>query len=152
METFTNYHGDGSSAYYRVEDMGGILLVQEVLDFGKYCRILDTYRIEGDCAELLHRKVMNLELDATKTETEIGNKVFDTTAKQSVAYLGLQQINDPEYISNAIEEVISKFPKQSSEYKSGKKNLLGFFIKTANDMFENLNPKMLSAGFQSKLS
>ncbi len=50
------------------------------------------------------------------------------SAKAIVASKGLVQISDPAVIESAVDEVISAFPDELAQFKSGKTKMLGFFV------------------------
>ncbi len=65
---------------------------------------------------------------------KMGKKVFaemwntKESARGIVKKLGLKKISDTAVLSEMVEEVIKKFPKQVTDYKNGKEKIFGFFV------------------------
>ena len=65
---------------------------------------------------------------------KIGKEVFEESFKTGeppmaiVVRRGVQQISDPNKLSEVIEQVITANPQQVQGYQSGKDNLFGFFV------------------------
>ena len=58
--------------------------------------------------------------------------------------MGLEQIDDTEELEKIILEIIKENPKQLEEYKSGKENILQFFVgKTMAATNGKANPKLV---------
>ncbi len=66
---------------------------------------------------------------------------------------GLTQITDTNAIVKVIDEVITIYSKQVSDYQNGNMRLLGFFVgKVLKEMQGKANPKQVSALLQKKLT
>lgn len=57
--------------------------------------------------------------------------------RKIVQILGLRAINDEGEILQVCEKVIGLYPKQAEEYRKGKKNVIGRFIKAVMDETKN---------------
>ena len=78
-------------------------------------------------------ELINLIEDST-ISNKIGKDILPEllekggSAKAIVASKGLVQISDPAVIESAVDEVISAFPDELAQFKSGKTKMLGFFV------------------------
>jgi aspartyl-tRNA(Asn)/glutamyl-tRNA(Gln) amidotransferase subunit B len=64
---------------------------------------------------------------------------------QIMADLGLEQIDDKRELEKIIDEIIAKNPRQVEGYKSGKKNILQFFVgQTMSATKGKANPKVVA--------
>lgn len=57
--------------------------------------------------------------------------------KKIVQILGLRAVNDESEIRQICEKIVSLNPKQVEDYRKGKKNVLGFFVKKVMDETKN---------------
>jgi aspartyl-tRNA(Asn)/glutamyl-tRNA(Gln) amidotransferase subunit B len=72
--------------------------------------------------------------------------------KDVVEEKGLAQLSDESALSAAVDAVITRNPAEVEKYKSGKKNLLGFFVGQAmKDLKGKGNPGVLNALFKKRL-
>ena len=105
-------------------------LINEVLARCNESRInIDTCPVTakklGEMIKMIERKEIS---------GKIGKKIFSEMwntklpPKEIIKKLGLKKINDLRTLSNMVEEVIKKFPKQVTDYKKGKEKIFGFFI------------------------
>jgi aspartyl-tRNA(Asn)/glutamyl-tRNA(Gln) amidotransferase subunit B len=71
---------------------------------------------------------------------------------QIVQDKGLAQVSDEAALEAAVESVIARSAAEVAKYKSGKKNLLGFFVGQAmKDLKGKGNPGVLNALFKKRL-
>ncbi len=98
-------------------------------------------------------------VDKEEISNKIGKDILDIMLKQGGSPLdiiekqNLKQLNDPKEIEPVVEQVIKENPDNLAKYKSGRTNLLGFFVgqvikKTAG----KANPKITNRIVQKKLS
>ncbi len=74
------------------------------------------------------------------------------SAKALVEKKGLLQISDPKVIEAAIDKVIEANPGELEKYRSGKKNLLGFFVgQVMKATGGKADPKLTNQLLQKKL-
>ncbi len=79
--------------------------------------------------------------------------VSKKTPTQIVEEKGLKQVSDTGSIEKAIDEVISKFPNEVAEYRSGKDKLFGFLIGQVMKLTQGkANPQSLNELLKKKLS
>ncbi|MCX7965652.1 MAG: Asp-tRNA(Asn)/Glu-tRNA(Gln) amidotransferase subunit GatB, partial [Syntrophorhabdaceae bacterium] len=95
-------------------------------------------------------ELLSLIKDGT-ISIKIGKDIFpelcnrDISPKKLVEEKGLIQISDESEISAKIDEILSRFPKEVQEFKSGKEKLLGFFVgQVMKETKGKANPKMLN--------
>jgi aspartyl-tRNA(Asn)/glutamyl-tRNA(Gln) amidotransferase subunit B len=68
-----------------------------------------------------------------------------TSPKRLVAEKGMVQISDEDAIVRLIDQVISRSPKEVSEFRAGKEKLLGFFVgQVMKETKGKANPKLLN--------
>lgn len=66
--------------------------------------------------------------------------------------LGLRAINDEAEIRRICQEVVEASPQQAKAYRSGKKGVLGFFVKSVMDATKNgANPEITNRMLQEVL-
>src|ERR1700704_5622336 len=71
---------------------------------------------------------------------------------QIVQEKGLSQVSDESALEAVVDAVIARSPAEVEKYKSGKKNLLGFFVGQAmKDLKGKGNPGVLNALFKKRL-
>ncbi len=98
-------------------------------------------------------------VDKEEISNKIGKDVLDIMLKQGgnpldiIEKQNLKQLNDPKELEPIVELVIKENPDNVEKYKSGRTNLLGFFVgqvmkKTAG----KANPKLTNQLVQKKLS
>jgi aspartyl-tRNA(Asn)/glutamyl-tRNA(Gln) amidotransferase subunit B len=87
------------------------------------------------------------------------SEVFDIAVKtgqdphQIITNKGVVQISDPREIEEVAREILAKFPNEVVKYKSGKKNLFGFFVGEVMKATKGqANPKIASEILQKLLS
>ncbi|HEY9647477.1 MAG TPA: Asp-tRNA(Asn)/Glu-tRNA(Gln) amidotransferase subunit GatB [Chroococcidiopsis sp.] len=74
------------------------------------------------------------------------------SAKALVESKGLIQVSDPTVIESTIDEVIAAFPSELEKYRSGKTNLLGFFVgQVMKKTGGRADPKLTNQILQKKL-
>jgi aspartyl-tRNA(Asn)/glutamyl-tRNA(Gln) amidotransferase subunit B len=73
-------------------------------------------------------------IEANTISNKIGKDILPElltkggSAKALVESKGLIQVSDPKVIEEAIEQVLAAHPDELEKYRSGKKNMLGFFV------------------------
>ncbi len=131
-----------------VEQMQSALFFDKVLELGANAKIAVNFMM-GEIAAYL--KEHHIEITDTKLTPEnlaelvgliekdtisnnIGKQILiemieeGTKASAIVEKKGLSQITDVDAIRKLVEEVVNKNPNQVEQYKSGKTNILGFFV------------------------
>ena len=132
-----------------VEQMQSALFFDKVLELGGNAKIAVNFMM-GEIAAYL--KENHIEITDTKLTPEnlveligliekgtisnnIGKQILidmlQTGEKASaiVEKKGLSQITDVDAIRKMVEEVVANNPNQVEQYKSGKTNILGFFVE-----------------------
>ena len=131
-----------------VEQMQSALFFDKVLELGGNAKIAVNFMM-GEIAAYL--KEHHIEINETKLTPEnltelvgliekdtisnnIGKQILiemieeGTKASEIVEKKGLSQITDVDAIRKLVEEVVNNNPNQVEQYKSGKTNILGFFV------------------------
>ncbi len=131
-----------------VEQMQSALFFDKVLELGANAKIAVNFMM-GEIAAYL--KEHHIEITDTKLTPEnlaelvgliekdtisnnIGKQILiemieeGTKASAIVEKKGLSQITDVDAIRKLVEEVVNNNPNQVEQYKSGKTNILGFFV------------------------
>jgi len=131
-----------------VEQMESALFFDKVLELGANAKISVNFMM-GDIAAYL--KENHIEITDTKLTAEnlaelvtmidkgsisnnIGKQILPemleegTMASAIVEKKGLSQITDVNAIRQIVEEVVNNNPNQVEQYRSGKTNILGFFV------------------------
>jgi aspartyl-tRNA(Asn)/glutamyl-tRNA(Gln) amidotransferase subunit B len=74
------------------------------------------------------------------------------TALQVATELNVLQVSDTNELDNWVNEVLNKMPDKVSEYKKGKKGLIGLFVGEVKKMSKGkADPKMVTSLFEEKL-
>lgn len=74
-------------------------------------------------------------------------------ALQAVEKLGVKQVNDIESLEKYVDIVIDKYPVQLEQYRSGKTNLIGFFVgKCMEESAKSGNPAKFKELLERKLN
>ena len=131
-----------------VEQMQSALFFDKVLELGGNAKIAVNFMM-GEIAAYLKEK--HIEIMETKLTPEnlaelvgliekntisnnIGKQILTemieegTKASEIVEKKGLSQITDVDAIRKMVEEVVNNNPQQVEQYRSGKTNILGFFV------------------------
>ena len=117
-------------------------------------------KIIEDCSLKPNQLVDMLRLmDNGTISGKIAKSVFEemyTTGKDPegiVKEKGLLQISDSGEIEKAVDDVISKNPKETERFKAGEEKLLGFFVGQVMKVTKGkANPQMLNDLLRKKLS
>ncbi len=102
-------------------------------------------------------ELVNLIKDGTisgKIAKDVLDEMISSNKKalQIVEEKGLKQVSDSGAIEKAIDEVISKFPNEVAEYKSGKDKLFGFLVGQVMKLTQGkANPKGVNDLLKDKL-
>ncbi|MDX1949004.1 MAG: Asp-tRNA(Asn)/Glu-tRNA(Gln) amidotransferase subunit GatB [Rickettsiales bacterium] len=102
-------------------------------------------------------ELVNLIKDGTisgKIAKDVLDEMISSKKKpqQIVEEKGLKQVSDSGAIERAIDEVISKFPNEVAEYKSGKDKLFGFLVGQVMKLTAGkANPKAVNDLLKDKL-
>ena len=98
-------------------------------------------------------------IEEGRISTEQAKSVFtyileeEKTPEEIVKEKGLEQISDPEEIRKLVNEVIDNNPKELESYKSGKTNLIGFFIGQTLKLSEGkANPSLVNKIISEEIS
>lgn len=98
-------------------------------------------------------------IEEGRISTEQAKSVFtyileeEKTPEEIVKEKGLEQISDPEEIRKLVNEVIDNNPKELESYKSGKTNLIGFFIGQTLKLSEGkANPSLVNKIVSEEIS
>ena len=128
---------------------------------GDLMRLLNAdNKIIEDCSLKPNQLVDMLRLmDNGTISGKIAKSVFEemyTTGKDPegiVKEKGLVQISDSGEIEKAVDDVISKNPKETERFKAGEEKLLGFFVGQVMKVTKGkANPQMLNDLLRKKLS
>jgi aspartyl-tRNA(Asn)/glutamyl-tRNA(Gln) amidotransferase subunit B len=99
------------------------------------------------------------EVETERLSLGSAKKVLDKmveTGKSSKAIIeqeGFAQTSDARKIEEVVREILAKFPKEVVKYKSGKKNLFGFFVGEVMKATKGqANPKVATEILQKLLS
>jgi len=117
-------------------------------------------KIIEDCSLKPNQLVDMLRLmDNGTISGKIAKSVFEemyTTGKDPegiVKEKGLLQISDSGEIEKAVDDVISKNPKETERFKAGEEKLLGFFVGQVMKVTKGkANPQMVNDLLRKKLS
>jgi aspartyl-tRNA(Asn)/glutamyl-tRNA(Gln) amidotransferase subunit B len=97
-------------------------------------------------------------IEANTISNKIGKDILPElltqggSAKELVEKKGLVQVSDPNVIEAAIDKVIAANPGELEKYRSGKKNLLGFFVgQVMKATGGKADPKLTNQLLQKKL-
>jgi aspartyl-tRNA(Asn)/glutamyl-tRNA(Gln) amidotransferase subunit B len=85
---------------------------------------------------------------------EVMAEVLKTGKRPSdvVQEKGLSQVSDMSALERVVDDVLSRSPGEVEKYRSGKKNLLGFFVGQAmKELKGKGNPGVLNGLFKKKL-
>ncbi len=98
-------------------------------------------------------------VDKEKISNKIGKDVLDIMLEQGgnpldiIEKQNLKQLNDPKEIEPIVQQVIKENPGNVEKYKSGKTNLLGFFVgQVIKKTDGKANPKITNQLVQKKLN
>lgn len=84
----------------------------------------------------------------------IFNKMIerDKSAEDLAKEMNLIQVSDTGFLDSLVDEIIANNPEEVEKYKSGKKQLMGFFVGQAMKASQGkANPKMITQMVSSKL-
>lgn len=84
----------------------------------------------------------------------IFNKMLeeDKSAEELAKEMNLIQVSDTGFLDSLVDEIIANNPEEVERYKSGKKQLMGFFVGQAMKASQGkANPKMITQMVSSKL-
>ena len=128
---------------------------------GEVLRILNETRIEIEEFKVkpsMLASLLNI-IDRGTISNSIGKTVFDEMATTGddpgkiVEKKGLTQISDKEELKKIAREVIRSYPAEVAKYRSGKKQLLSFFVGQVMKITKGkANPKEVNTIFQEFLS
>ena len=128
---------------------------------GEVLRILNETRIEIEEFKVkpsMLASLLNI-IDRGTISNSIGKTVFDEMAATGddpgniIEQGGLTQISDKEELKKIAREVIQSYPAEVAKYRSGKKQLLSFFVGQVMKITKGkANPKEVNAIFQEFLS
>jgi aspartyl-tRNA(Asn)/glutamyl-tRNA(Gln) amidotransferase subunit B len=97
-------------------------------------------------------------IEANTISNKIGKDILPEllanggSPKALVEQKGLLQVSDPQVIEAAIDQVIAANPSELEKYRSGKKNLLGFFVgQVMKATGGKADPKLTNQLLQKKL-
>lgn len=112
----SDFFDDCTKLSKRYKDLSN-KIINDFVDISpvEFCRVLEFVN-EGKLSNSFVKKVLE----------EIKDK--NISAEKAVENLGLNQINDIDYISNTIKQVLSENQKALEDFKNGKKNAIGFLI------------------------
>lgn len=130
--------------------------------------------VMGDVSSFLNKQ--NLEISQSPVSAEmlagmlgkildntisgkIAKQVFEAmwngegTADQIIEKQGLKQVTDSSAIETLIDEIITQYPQQLADYRSGKDKLFGFFVGQAMKASKGkANPTQLNDLLKKKLA
>ena len=105
-----------------------------------------------DFSDLL--KMIDKGLISNKMAKEIFTEMWDKdlSPEQIIKEKNLQQISGEEDLKKLVIQALAKYPKQVSDYKSGKNKLFGFFVgQIMKETKGQANPQKLSELLKQKL-
>jgi aspartyl-tRNA(Asn)/glutamyl-tRNA(Gln) amidotransferase subunit B len=113
-----------------------------------------------DCPLKPHQLVEMLKLIENGTISgKIAKSVFeelyrtDKSPESIVREKGLVQISDSDEIEKAVDDIISRHPKEAERYKAGEEKLMGFFVGQVMKATKGkANPQMANDLLKKKLS
>ena len=134
-QTLANWVANEISKELKEKNINDLIFSQE--DFIELVKLVDDDTISIKTAKDIFSKMTKEKLSPDKF-------VQDNN---------LAQISDENILSSIIDEVLESNPKNVELYKSGKTNLLGFFLgQTMNKTKGKANPKVVQRIVQEKLS
>ncbi|MFC1489625.1 Asp-tRNA(Asn)/Glu-tRNA(Gln) amidotransferase subunit GatB [Candidatus Latescibacterota bacterium] len=128
---------------------------------GDVLRILNETRIDIRAFKVRPSMLASLiqMIDKGTISGSIGKTVFDEMASEGtepekiVEQKGLSQISDKGELEKIAAEIIESYPDETAKYRSGKKQLLSFFVgQVMKATRGKANPNEVSAIFQEFLS
>ena len=105
-----------------------------VENLAKLCDRLLSYNNEfetlNDLIEIVNKFNEECGKEKSQAHNKIVNDVFEEekTPSEIVKEKGMEQVSDEAAIRDMVNEVIDENPNQLATYKSGKTNILGFFV------------------------
>ena len=100
-------------------------------------------------------KLIDNETISGKIAKTVFEELYKTgkDAEIIVKEKGLVQISDADVIVKAVDDVISKYPKEVERFKSGEEKLIGFFVGQVMKLTKGkANPQMVNELLKKKLS
>jgi aspartyl-tRNA(Asn)/glutamyl-tRNA(Gln) amidotransferase subunit B len=146
---------------------------EEAVKLGGQPRIVANW-IKGDLMRLLHEENKSIEecslkpkqligmlklIDDGTISSKIAKTIFEDMYKTGkdaefiVKEKGLVQITDTFVIEKAVDDVITKNPKEVERYRAGQEKLIGFFVGQVMKLTKGkANPQMVNELLKKKLS
>jgi aspartyl-tRNA(Asn)/glutamyl-tRNA(Gln) amidotransferase subunit B len=85
----------------------------------------------GQIAELIRmvdEHKISFSVASQKVFPELIGRAYPHAVETMIKEMNLLQVDDQAYIGNLIQEVLGKYPDKVTEYKAGKKGVLGLFM------------------------
>ena len=82
-----------------------------------------------------------------KQAKEILSKSWENSVPvdQIIKNNNIEQISDPDLLTNVAKKMLEMYPKEVQDYKNGKEKLMGFFVgQIMKEMQGKANPKILN--------
>ncbi|MFH1014904.1 MAG: Asp-tRNA(Asn)/Glu-tRNA(Gln) amidotransferase subunit GatB [Nitrospirota bacterium] len=124
-------------------------------------KLIDKGTISGKIAKTVFEemykrsKALMIKVSGIPSEEVFGKPVVEilSTPEEIIKEKGLVQISDESAIEKAVDEVISKNPKEVERFKAGDEKLLGFFVGQIMKLTKGkANPQIVNEMLKKKLS
>jgi aspartyl-tRNA(Asn)/glutamyl-tRNA(Gln) amidotransferase subunit B len=98
--------------------------------------------------------VINKEISGSAAKKVFEHMLKSTdSADQLIDKLSLRQISDSSALEEMVDRVLNENPEQVNEYKSGKEQILGFFVgQVMKSSKGQANPKLVNEMLRKKLT
>jgi aspartyl-tRNA(Asn)/glutamyl-tRNA(Gln) amidotransferase subunit B len=114
---------------------------------------METFPITPESLMQLIRAVENETISFSKAKQVFRTMLAENrSAAEIIAAEGAEQITDSDELRTLVAEILSKYPEEIARYKSGRKNLFGFFVGEAiKATAGRANPKVVNTLLQELL-
>jgi aspartyl-tRNA(Asn)/glutamyl-tRNA(Gln) amidotransferase subunit B len=82
-----------------------------------------------------------------KQAKEILSEAWESSVSvdQIIKKNNIEQISDPDLLTNVVKKILEMHPKEVQDYKNGKEKLIGFFVgQIMKETHGKANPKILN--------
>ncbi|AEA33487.1 Asp-tRNA(Asn)/Glu-tRNA(Gln) amidotransferase subunit GatB [Hippea maritima] len=152
-KSLADYFEEAAKGYKKPQSIANWILSELLGYLNKENKnIEDTLIKPNHIRELV--ELIDSGLISGKIAKTVFGKMYETakSPKQIVEEEGLVQITDRSQIEGIVDEVIKANPKAVEQYKSGKKNTIGFFVgQVMKKTKGKANPKLVNEILASKL-
>jgi aspartyl-tRNA(Asn)/glutamyl-tRNA(Gln) amidotransferase subunit B len=100
-----------------------------------------------------HLQELTIALDKSEISSKIAKELLLLAFEQDISPKSqiVEQVSDVNAIATCVDQVLLKYPDEIARYKSGKTNLLGFFVGNVMKEMRNANPNVVGTIVQDKL-